>query len=203
MATSRLTTSDSLYTSDDKFIVVLDSRNATSYLNGSMNSSIKFDFEDPIQTTRDVLKFTCSVMSFTAPNSIYNATSLNNKLKLVYINGSTTYPLSIVIPTGNYNATTFMTKLTSLTNVVDSNFASGFGILFDNTTNKFTLTHTTYLFHIMPSSTCYNVMGFVLQCYGIRCQYRSYLYDRHHNIVRNLSPVYMQFFRNSKHQHSF
>ena len=180
MATSRLTTSDSLYTSDDKFIVVLDSRNATSYLNGSMNSSIKFDFEDPIQTTRDVLKFTCSVMSFTAPNSIYNVTSLNNKLKLVYINGSTTYPLSIVIPTGNYNATTFMAKLASLANVVDSNFASGFGILFDNTTNKFTLTHTTYSFRIMPSSTCYNVMGFdanteIICTIGTTTSYAIYL----------------------------
>ena len=91
---SRVTTSDSLYTSDDKFIVVLDSRNATKVLNGSMNSCVTFDFEEPIQTTRDVLKFTCSVMSFTAPNSIYNVTSLNNRLDLLYINEADTYFLS-------------------------------------------------------------------------------------------------------------
>ena len=108
---SRVTTSDSLYASDDKFIVVLDSRNATKVLNGSMNSCVTFDFEEPIQTTRDVLKFTCSVMSFTAPNSIYNVTSLNNRLDLLYINEADTYFLSLLIPTGNYNATTFMTKL--------------------------------------------------------------------------------------------
>ena len=177
---SRVTTSDSLYTSDDKFIVVLDSRNATKVLNGSMNSCVTFDFEEPIQTTRDVLKFTCSVMSFTAPNSIYNVTSLNNRLDLLYINEADTYFLSLLIPTGNYNATTFMTKLRSLVVRVDSGFATGFDITLDNITNKFTLTHTTCLFHIMPTSTCHNVMGFdenteVICTVGTTTAYAVYL----------------------------
>jgi len=179
-STNRLTSSDSLYTSDDKFIVVLDSRNATFSLNGSMNSRATFDFEQPIQTTRDVLKFTCSVMSFTAPNSMYNVSSLNNQLKLLYTTGSTSFPVSIVIPSGNYNATTFMTKLRSLVTVADSGFAAGFGITLDNITNKFTLTHTTYSFHIMPTSTCYNVMGFdrnteIICTVGATTSYAVYL----------------------------
>ena len=158
-STNRVTSSDSLFTSNDKFIVVLDSRNATSYLNGSKNSCVTFDFEEPIQTTRDALQFTCAVMNFTAPNSIYNVTSLNNRLNLMYIIGLNSFPFTVVIPAGNYNAVTFMTKLLALVQIADSGFASGFGITLDNITNKFTLTHTTYLFHVMPSS-CFNIMGF-------------------------------------------
>ena len=152
--------SDTLFTSDDKFVVVLDSRNATSSLNGSLNSCVVFDFQQPIQVPKDALKFTCSVMSFTAPNSIYNITYLNNKLCLMYNYNSSPYLVNIVVPTGNYNANTFMSKVMSLVTLADSRFGLGFGMTLDSITNKFSLTHSTYLFHVMPSSTCYAVMGF-------------------------------------------
>ena len=47
--------SDPYYTDIDKFFVVLDSRNATQYLNDSFNSHLRFDFEQPIFLPRDAL----------------------------------------------------------------------------------------------------------------------------------------------------
>jgi len=156
---------ESLYTATEKFIVVLDSRNATSYFNGPMNSSVAFDFNEPIYIARDALQFTVSVFSFTAPNSVYNINATNNVLDLMYLSTATdgtilSNPLHIVIDVGNYNANTFMAALVSQVTQVDSLFAAGFGITLNPVTNKFTLTHTTNLFHIMPSSTLYQVMGF-------------------------------------------
>ena len=191
--TTRQLTNDSMYTCNDKFIVVLDSRNATNYLNGSMNSKISFDFEQPIYVPRDVLQFTCSVMSFTAPNSLYNVNSSNNVLSLMYMNNAVSYPLKVTVPTGNYNANTFIAKLVSLVNITDSNFGSGFGITLDSITNKFTLTQTTYLFHVMRTSTIHQIMGFdanteIICTTGTNTSYAVYLpYTCNFNGIQNLN----------------
>jgi len=196
-------TSDNFYTANEKFMVVLDSRNATRFLNGSMNSSVTFDFEEPIYVRKNNLQFTCSVMSFTAPNSFYNVTSINNKLNLMYqgvddatiggIFGDVFYDVNIIIPSGNYNATTFMAKLKSLVTIVDSGFSAGFGITLDSVTNKFTLTHTSYSFHIMPTSTIYQVMGFdenteIICTTGIYTSFAVYLpYTCNFNGIQNVN----------------
>ena len=150
---------DSLYTANEKFIVVLDSRNATTYLNGSMNSNVSFNFGEPIYVARDALQFTGSVLSFNAPNSIYNVNATNNVLWINYYNG--TYPTSfqITIPPGDYNANTFSTKLVSLCTFIDPTFGAGFSITLDQITNKYTF-NSIYTFNILPTSTCGEVVGF-------------------------------------------
>lgn len=87
-----------ILTTTESFIFVLDSRNATTYTNGSYNSLLSFDLDDAIKI--DGIKMMCCVDSFTIANSIYNINELNNRLSINNFKYS--------IPYGNYNATTFM-----------------------------------------------------------------------------------------------
>ena len=100
--------SDELIPIKDSFIVVLDSRNATTYNNSTYLSDITFNFEDALQFPHRSLRNTCSVLSFVAANSIYNINETNNVLSINY----TKYSL----PYGNYNSTTFMSALLTLLN---------------------------------------------------------------------------------------
>ena len=67
-----------ILTTNESFICVLDSRNATTYYNGSYNSLLTFNIEDAIKI--DGIKMMCCVDSFTMPNSIYNINELNSML---------------------------------------------------------------------------------------------------------------------------
>ena len=142
--------SDPFYTDKENFLVVLDSRNATRYLNGSFNSSVIFEFEDTIQLHPKAIKLCCSLNHFTCPNSIYNINETNSLLSIT-VSGITS---NYTFPYGNYNATTFMTQFKTLV-------GSSFGISLNTLNNKFTLTHTTNDFSINSNSTIYYEMGFV------------------------------------------
>ena len=63
---------DNLIILKESFLVVLDSRNATKYLNMSWNSSVVFEFEDAIKQDDYTLQMSCSVLNFSASNTIYN-----------------------------------------------------------------------------------------------------------------------------------
>ena len=67
-----------LYTNTNKFIMVIDSRNADNYNNGTSNSDMTFLFQEPIMIPKGAIKMTCAVLAFAAPNSIY----LNHFLSL-------------------------------------------------------------------------------------------------------------------------
>jgi hypothetical protein len=140
---------EDLVTIQDQFIVVLDSRNATQYNNGSWMSNVSFDFENPIQSHRDTIYFSCSVLSFSCPNSIYVINEYNNLLNIT-INGVQN---NYVIPYGNYNS---QNLLLTLKNTIDTSF----NISFSSITNKYTFTHSTYDFTILSSSTIGDVLGF-------------------------------------------
>ena len=152
--------SDPYYTDIDNFLVVLDSRNATQVLNDSYNSHMRFDFEEPIFLPRDALKLTCSVLNFTTPNSIYNVNETNAYLHIQYFTILGTNDIMINMVYGNYNANSFMTALSSAITTADEAFATGFSIVLNTTTNKFTLGHSTYSFNFGYDSTIYNIMGF-------------------------------------------
>ena len=151
---SKLLFSDEFVTVSDKFIVVLDSRNAT-YVTGAtgFNSSVVFDFADPIFTPANALKMNCSVMSFTCPNSMYNMNEQNSTLN-ISISGVSS---SIVVPYGNYNAITFMTVLSSLILAIYT--SSGFTIVLNNITNQFTIAASSQIV-INGNSSIFSVMGF-------------------------------------------
>lgn len=138
----------SLHTSKEEFLVVLDSRNATSYLNGSKNSSVMFQFEDSIQKDKNAIKLTCSVMAFTCPVSFYNINSTNNLLSLTIASITTNY----YITPGNYNVDTFISALTAL--------EPSFTITLNSITNILSIRHSTTNFTINSTSTIYSIMGF-------------------------------------------
>ena len=149
--------SDSLYTNTNKFIIAIDSRNGTLYKNGAFNSDITFEFEQPIVVPRQALKLTCSVMAFTAPNSIYTINENNNYLRIIY--NSTL--LQVYIPYGNYNSTTFMSVFLSTIQGMDTTLYTGLGITLNANTNKFTITHNVYGIQFMNTSTISSLIGMV------------------------------------------
>ena len=51
--------------------MVLDSRNATQYLNDSFISHLQFEFEQPIFLPRDALNLTCSVFLISQNQIVY------------------------------------------------------------------------------------------------------------------------------------
>jgi hypothetical protein len=140
---------DDLITLKDSFIVVLDSRNATQYLNGTYNSNVRFIFEEGMYFPHNNIQITCCVLNFICPNSIYIINETNNLLSLTINNIATNYYITY----GNYNATNFMTYLLSV-------LPSGFTISLNSITNIFTMTYTSN-FTINSTSTIYNIMGFL------------------------------------------
>ena len=71
-----------LITVKENFLVVLDSRNAVKINNGSMNSDVYFELEEPIRVPKDKIQFYASVLNFSAPNSLYNVNQTNNLLSI-------------------------------------------------------------------------------------------------------------------------
>lgn len=139
--------SDELIPIKDSFIVVLDSRNATTYNNSTYLSDVLFNFEDALIFPHRSLRNTCSVLSFVSANSIYNINETNNVLSINY----TKYSL----PYGNYNSTTFMIALLILLNPSTTTYS----ISLNSTTNKFTLTNTSSFTINGSYTTIYEVMG--------------------------------------------
>ena len=139
---------DDLITLKDSFIVVLDSRNATQYLNSDYNSNVRFVFEEGMYFPHNNIQITCSVLSFICPNSIYIINETNNLLSLTINSVTTNY----YIIKGNYNASNFITYLLTI-------LPTGFTITLNSITNIFTMTYTSN-FTINSTSTIYNIMGF-------------------------------------------
>ena len=139
--------SDELIPIKDSFIVVLDSRNATTYNNSTYLSDVLFNFEDALIFPHRSLRNTCSVLSFVSANSIYNINETNNVLSINY----TKYSL----PYGNYNSTTFMSALLTLLNPSTTTYS----ISLNSTTNQFTLTNTSSFTINGTYTTIYEVVG--------------------------------------------
>ena len=139
---------DDLITLKDSFIVILDSRNATQYINGDYNSNVRFLFEQGMYFPSNNIQISCSVLNFICPNSIYIINETNNLLSLTINSVTTNYYITY----GNYNATSFITYLLSI-------LPTGFTISLNTINNIFTITYTTN-FTINSTSTIYNVMGF-------------------------------------------
>ncbi len=128
------------YIKKESFMIVLDSRNAETYLNGTKHSNVMFDIKYPIQIPKDAIYATCVVNTFTCPVSFYQINSTNNNLRIF----SNNYVASYYFPDGNYNANTFMTAFRNL-------LPAGFTITYDSVINKFSIGYTTE-FSIYPCS---------------------------------------------------
>ena len=147
---------NTLYTVKESFLVVLDSRNATTYNNGTYNSDITFMFETPIEKPKNCLLVTCSVLQFSCPNSIYNINATNNILVISETISGNTIPYKIYFTSGNYNVNSFISAFNA------SSYLSNFNLTFNSLNNKFTITNKAgNSFVIGAASTIYNVMGFI------------------------------------------
>ena len=151
---------DSYYTFKESFIVVLDSSNATSYLNSTMHSSVLFQLEDSIRKSMESFKMTFSVLSFTAPISFYQINSTNNILNIKI--GTTVY--KFMFPQGNYNTNTFITAFSAI--VTSYSLNGNMTLSLNQYTNAFTITYITpstsiNAFTILSTSTISSIMGFL------------------------------------------
>jgi hypothetical protein len=95
----------------ESFLVVLDSRNATRCINSSWNSSVYFEFEDALQQDDYTIQMSCSILNFSASNSIYNINETNNFLSITV---SSFQQYNINIPYGNYNFNTLQSAIYSI-----------------------------------------------------------------------------------------
>ena len=131
---------DSLYTNTNKFIMVIDSRNADNYNNGTSNSDMTFLFQEPIMIPKGAIKMTCAVLAFTAPNSIYNFNRYNNYIHVFF--GNPNIEVKVCLPFGSYNSSTFMTEFVASVLSANSTLGTGLSITLNPVTNIFTVTHT-------------------------------------------------------------
>ena len=129
-----------LYTNTNKFIMVIDSRNADDSNNGTSNSDMTFLFQEPIMVTKGAIKMTCAVLAFTAPNSIYNINRYNNYIHIFF--GNLSIEVKVYLPFGNYNSSTFMTQSVASVLSVNSTLGTGLSVTLNPVTNRFTVSHT-------------------------------------------------------------
>ena len=116
---------NNLYTSTFSFLIVFDSRCARQMLNAPFNSDAIFGFQQSIRRDPRAILWTCSVKSFTAPNSIYIINEYNSLLSITSSGVIINYTISF----GNYNANTFMTYLLTI-------LPAGFTISLNTITNN-------------------------------------------------------------------
>ena len=135
----------------DSFIVILDSRNATTNNNDSFNSDVYFEFDDPLKVETSTLQWSASVLTFTCPNSIYVINETNSFLCVV-ITSPSFINLSYTFPYGNYNVSSFINAFNSVFKPLS--------LSINTITNIFTIIGTNLNFYIDPSSTIYGIMGF-------------------------------------------
>lgn len=140
---------EEFYYKTDSYLIILDSRNADMYSNGTLNSDVTFEMKYPIIVPNDCLAMTMNVHSFVCPISWYLINSTNDLLSITA--NSILYNISI--PYGNYNINTFQTALLALLPV-------GFLLTFNNLNNKLTMSYTS-TFTINANSTIHQIMGFL------------------------------------------
>ena len=148
---------NSLYTNTNKFIMVIDSRHADNYNNGSSNSDMTFLFQEPIMIPKGAIKMTCAVLAFTAPNSIYNINRYNNYIHMYF--GNPNVEVKVYLPYGNYNSSTFMTQFVASVLSANSTLGTGLSITLNAVTNRFTVSHTSTSILFVFDSTISPVIG--------------------------------------------
>ena len=139
-------------TYEDTLIFVLNSKDATK-LNGTMNSSVKFNFPLSLKHSDDIIKSHIQIVACQIPVSFYIINQYNNVLK--YTVSSVIY--TIALPFSNYNAYTIITALTT------SFITNGHNIIptINRGNGKLTFTGTTAFQFNTLNSTILKVLGFL------------------------------------------
>ena len=88
----------------DNYLLTLNSKYASSYINGSAKSNVQFNFIGLLRDDADIVRTSLSVLNAQIPVSFYIITANNNIFSYVYLGIIET----VVIPVGNYDANTLL-----------------------------------------------------------------------------------------------
>jgi len=144
----------------DNTLITLNSDYAIKK-NGSLNSSVVFDFNSILQDEPDVIRCNISVLNAMIPCSFYNITSSNNTFNYLYcINSLQNENVdSVRIPEGNYNSI-------SLIDALNSGFIQNNDIFLKfsydriNGKTKFSSSNTSLVKLVFLESSMASVLGF-------------------------------------------
>ena len=126
--------------------IFLNSQSANSYVNGYTSECL---FVLPNLTVPKRSKISVSCQTASIPYSFYNCDDFNSKLS--FSENSISY--NKTIPQGNYNVLTLITALKTLLGV-------NFNIVYNSLDNTYTFTNTLYDFQLLPTSSCFEMLGF-------------------------------------------
>jgi len=144
------------YIQEDIRIINLYSQSATAYLNGTLKSSVNFNFKNILRDEPDIIYSTIGISTAQIPVSYYTINEYNNVL--------VTNSGAITITAGNYTASTLRAelyaKLVPLSGftqdlVVSINSSTG-KIRFQDTGSQFTF----YNQNLGVTSTAFDILGF-------------------------------------------
>lgn len=121
-------------------------------LNGNMKSRVMFDLKSYLDFDGDdtIQSITLAMPYAILCNSNYQINATNNVLNVI-LNSS---PITYTFEYGNYASDTFMQMFTTLCGV------NGFVISLDQVAVKFTISHPTYPFTILGTTTMDYILGF-------------------------------------------
>jgi len=146
-------------------LISLNSRFATTKLNGSKHSSLLFDFNSISPKSVDTLYHTIAIQSAEIPASYYNVNGDNNVINMTDATNGVT--VSFTLTEGNYDADTFETEFKAKFD--DTAIASSANLPFDTVTGKFSLgsSNPNVIFNInLASTTCRLPLGIDLDAEG-------------------------------------
>ena len=132
-----------------ELVLSTKSKNAI-ILNGEKKSKVQYNLRNMIDFENDkTIDFVSVSMPYaTLPNSSYNVNDYSNTLNVAW--GGNNY--SYVFTNGNYTYSSFITAFQTL-------LPSHFSITYNPTTNKFTITNSSYSFTFLTSTIDY-IIGF-------------------------------------------
>lgn len=134
----------------EKRLISLNSANATTYLNGSFNSNLVFDFSSILTPDPSVVYIEGGVQSAQIPASMYTIDITNN----VFNYTITGVAYNIIIPPGNYNYTTLVSQMATSFLVNGHTFT----FALNRATNILTMTYTSAgSWQFILASSIYNL----------------------------------------------
>jgi hypothetical protein len=142
------------YIQEDIRIINLYSQSATTYLNGTLKSSVTFNFKNILRDEPDIIYSTIGISSAQIPVSYYTINEYNNVL--------VTSLGTVYITAGNYSASTLRTELYN--KMFPMGFGSGLLVTISPTTGRLRFEDgVSFRFwreYLGVTSTAYDILGF-------------------------------------------
>ena len=100
----------------DNYLLTLNSKFASKYINGSAKSNVQFNFIGLLRDDKDIIRTSLSILDAQLPDSFYIITANNNKF--IYGDNAVGDQYTITIPVGNYDANTLITYMNTQLSLV-------------------------------------------------------------------------------------